>query len=250
MPSATTLYAVASVVLVSVVSLVGILGVAVSERRLKRVLFILVSLAAGGLLGDAFIHLLPHSYEKPRTGVSTAVCVLAGIWVFFALEKFLRWRHEHVVATDSRIHPVGYLNLIADGLHNLIDGLLIGASYLAGLRVGLATTLAVILHEIPQEIGDFGVLVQAGFTRTRALLFNLVSASVAIAGTVVALLIGQRIERFTAVMLPLAAGGFVYIAGSDLLPELNKDVNPLRSTIQLASMILGAGLMMLLAQMG
>jgi zinc and cadmium transporter len=170
--------------------------------------------------------------------------------LFFALEKFLRWRHEHAVPSNGHIRPFGYLNLIADGLHNFIDGLLIGASYLAGLRVGLATTLAVILHEIPQEIGDFGVLVQAGFTRTKALLFNLLSASVAIAGTVVALLIGQRIERFTAVMLPLAAGGFVYIAGSDLLPELNKDIDPTRSTIQLASMISGAALMMLLAQTG
>jgi zinc and cadmium transporter len=139
------------------------------------------------------------------------------------------------------------MNLVADGVHNLIDGMLIGASYLASLPLGFATTAAVVLHEIPQEIGDFGVLLHSGFSKRRALLFNFCSASLAIVGALIALLVGTRIEGFTQWMLPLTAGGFIYIAGSDLLPELHKELELLRSALQLAAMGTGVGLMLLLA---
>jgi zinc and cadmium transporter len=244
--SVTWLYAIGSVILVSLVSLLGIIAIAIREQRLKRVIFVLVSLAVGGLFGDVFIHLLPEAFEKFGATLKTSLYVLAGIFTFFGLEKFLRWRHEYSVSSGDHIHPVGYLNLFADGLHNLIDGMLIGASYLMSLPVGAATTLAVILHEIPQEIGDFGILRQAGFSRARALFYNYLSALLARAGTVIALLVGDKVESFSAVMLPFTAGGFVYIAGSDLLPELNREIEPAKSAVQLIAMGAGVGLMPLL----
>jgi zinc and cadmium transporter len=147
------------------------------------------------------------------------------------------------------VEPVGYVNLVADGVHNLVDGMLIGASYLAGVPVGIATTVAVILHEIPQEMGDFGVLLQAGFSRRNALLLNFGSGCLAIVGALLSLLAGSLVEGFTRVMLPFTAGGFIYIAGSDLLPELHKETRPLRSALQLLAVAVGVGLMLLLARL-
>jgi zinc and cadmium transporter len=128
--------------LVSLLSLVGLAFVSVDEAKLKRIIFFIVSLAVGGLFGDAFIHLLPESFERLASKLQASVLVLAGIFAFFALEKFLLWRHQHVLESDHAIHPVGYMNLLADGAHNFIDGAIIGASYVVSLHVGIATTLA------------------------------------------------------------------------------------------------------------
>jgi zinc and cadmium transporter len=244
---ATWFHAIGSVVLVSLISLIGIVTISVNEQRLKRVVFVLVSLAAGGLFGDAFIHLLPEAYEMSRGGMKTSVCVLAGLFAFFVLEKFLRWKHVHSLPSELKVQPAGWLNLFADGAHNLIDGMLIGASYLAGFQVGMATTIAVVLHEIPQEIGDFGVLIQSGMGRARALLYNYLSASLAIVGAIIALLIGAKIEGFASVMLPVTAGSFIYIAGSDLLPELHRESDLTKSVIQIVAMAAGVALMLTLA---
>jgi len=179
--------------------------------------------------------------------VATALTVLAGIFGFFSLEKFLRWRHEHVLDDHVHIQPVGYLNLVADGVHNLIDGMLIGAAYVASVPVGIATTLAVILHEIPQEIGDFGVLLQAGLSPTKALVFNLLSAALAIVGALITLIASSTAAPFVAVLLPLTAGSFISMAGADLLPELHKELTPAKSLAQLIAMGMGVGLMLLIA---
>lgn len=250
MLSAKVLYAIASVTVVSLVSLVGIITISVNEQRLRSVLFVLVSLAVGAMFGDAFIHLLPESFQKSADTLMPSMSVLAGILGFFILEKFLRWRHQHTLESNNRIHPLGYLNLIADGVHNLIDGMMIGASYLISLPLGIATTLAVVFHEIPQEIGDFGILLHAGFTKKRALFFNFMSATLAMLGTTIALLVGSSLESFSSVMLPFTAGGFIYIAGSDLLPELQKELEPAKSTVQLLAMAGGIGLMLILRLVG
>jgi zinc and cadmium transporter len=250
MPSTKVLYAFGSVTLVSLVSLIGILTISVSEERLRSALFVLVSLAAGAMFGDAFIHLLPESFQKSGDTVMPSMSVLAGILGFFILEKFLLWRHQHTLESNNRIHPLGYLNLIADGVHNLIDGMMIGASYLVSLPLGIATTLAVVFHEIPQEIGDFGILLHAGFTKRRALFFNFLSATLAMLGTAAALLVGSSFENFSSVMLPFTAGGFIYIAGSDLLPELQRELKPAKSTVQLVAMAGGIGLMLILKALG
>jgi zinc and cadmium transporter len=231
---------------VSLVSLIGLAFISLGDEKLKQIIFVMVSLAVGGLFGDAFIHLLPESFEKLGSKLEASVYILAGIFVFFILEKFLRWRHQHVFESDHPIHPVGYINLLADGAHNFIDGIIIGASYVVGLHVGVATTLAVIFHEIPHELGIFFILLYAGFTKAKALFFNFLSALCAILGTVFALLIGSEVEDFAVAMLPLAAGGFIYIAGSDLVPELNKEVELSKSIIQLLAIGAGVGMMLLL----
>jgi zinc and cadmium transporter len=239
-------YSLISVVFVSFLSLIGVAFISLSERKLKQVIFVMVSLAVGSLFGDAFIHLLPDSFEKFEAKIEASLYVLAGIFLFFVLEKFLLWRHQHALESSQSIRPVGYMNLFADGVHNMIDGMIIGASYSVSLRVGIASTTAVIFHEIPHELGNFFVLVYAGFSKTRALFFNFISAVFAVLGTIISLLVGSRVENFSVVMLPLAAGGFIYIAGSDLVPELNKEIELSKSVIQMLAIGAGVGTMLLL----
>jgi zinc and cadmium transporter len=240
------LYALLSVFAVSLISFAGAVTLVVGRERIQPAVFVLVGLAVGAMLGDTFIHLLPESFERSADPLPTSLACLAGIIVFFILEKFLLWQHDHAAEHTHPVRPVGYMALAADGVHNFIDGVLIGASYLVSLPIGLATTLAVCLHEIPQEIGDFGVLVHAGFTRTQALWLNFMSGALAIAGAALALLLGARIEHFSSAVLPFTAGGFIYIAGSDLVPELHKERQPLQAAVQLLSIGSGVGLMLLL----
>ena len=239
-------YTLGSVVAVSLVSLVGIAFISLRKERLQQVVFSMVSLAVGAMFGNVFIHLLPETFSSGAPPLRSSLLCLGGVLVFFLLEKFLLWRHEHIPHYGACIHPVGYVSLVADGLHNFLDGVLIGTSYLVGLPVGLATSIAVILHEIPQEIGDFGVLLHAGFSRSQALWLNLGSASSAILGAVAALLVGSKVAAFPSIMLPLTAGGFIYIAGSDLVPELHKERDAAKSAIQLIGIGAGVGLMLLL----
>ncbi|MCR4368625.1 MAG: ZIP family metal transporter, partial [archaeon] len=157
----------------------------------------------------------------------------------FIVEKFIRWRHCHQPTSAHHPHPLATMNLLGDAVHNFLDGLIIGASYLISIPVGIATTLAVAFHEIPQEIGDFGVLLHAGFSRGRALLYNFGSALTSVLGVLTALFLGSytgAIETFAA---PFAAGLFIYIAGSDLIPELHKQDDSLKSIIDLVAFIAG-----------
>ncbi len=232
-----------SVVGVSLISLVGIVFLAVNENKLKQIVFLLVSTAVGALFGDTFIHLLPETFAHGEDSRAGSLLVLAGILMFFVLEKFLRWHHHHTVEDEHTIHPMGYMNLVADAVHNGIDGLLIGASFLTSMQLGIATTVAVVLHEIPSEICRFGVLVHAGFSKTRALWLNLLSATVAILGAVAALLLGGESHGFVSTMQPLTAGGFIYVAGTDLLPELSHDVEPKKSVLQVLCMSVGVAIM-------
>jgi zinc and cadmium transporter len=239
-------YAIASVLAVSLVSLIGLATLTVSEQKLREIIFVMVGLATGSLFGDAFIHLVPQSFRQSAKPVQTSMFILAGLLIFFILEKFLRWRHEHTLEFERHIHPVGYMNLFADTIHNCIDGMIIGASYLVSVPIGIATTLAVIAHEIPHELGNYFVLLYAGFSRRRALLFNFLSACAAILGTVIALVIGSSVKSFSLAVLPIAAGGFIYIAGSDLVPELHKETSFPKSVAQMFAMGAGIGLMLCL----
>lgn len=235
-------YTMGSVLLASLVSLVGILSISMDPERLKRMLLFLVSFAAGALLGGAFLHLLPESAEHGlRTKVS--VFILVGIFGFFILEKIIHWRHCHIPTSEDHPHPMGIMNLVGDGLHNLLDGTIIAGSYLVDLRLGVSTTIAVILHEIPQEIGDFGILVHAGYSIRKALMFNFLSALAAALGAVVTLGIGLRIESASTYLVPFTLGAFVYIATADLIPELKKELALKKSLLQLLFILLGAGVM-------
>jgi zinc and cadmium transporter len=210
------------------------------DSLVKISVFALVSLAVGALIGDAFLHLIPEAFETSTDPLQTSAFIIAGILLFFIIEKFLHWHHHHgLEAVEPAVHPVGKMVLISDGVHNFIDGLIIGASFLVSPEVGVATTLAVILHEIPQEIGDYGVLIHAGYSKVKALFFNFISALFAFFGAGVALLIGVQSSTFTEFLLPFAAGGFIYIAMTDLIPELHKQKAIRNSIIQIISILVG-----------
>ena len=232
-------YSLVSVVIVSLISLVGVFTFGVKTEDLKRALLYLVSFSAGALFGDAFIHLIPEAVEETGFGLNVSLYVLLGIVSFFIIEKFLYWRHCHIPTSEEHPHTFAYMNLFGDAIHNFIDGLIIGGSYIVSLPLGIATTVAVVFHEIPQEIGDFGVLIYGGFKKSKALVFNFLSAVTAILGAIVSLGLGFYIEGFTVFLVPFAAGGFIYIAGSDLIPELQKEAKPLKSALQLAAFIFG-----------
>ncbi|MFH1867020.1 MAG: ZIP family metal transporter [Patescibacteria group bacterium] len=242
------LYTLGSVILVSLVSFIGLFALSLSANRLKKLLFILISFAAGALLGDAFIHILPELVGEYGYTINIALYLSAAIVLFFILERFIRWHHYHHLEEEDK-HPVGYLNLVGDGFHNFIDGLIIGASYLVDIKLGMATTLAVLVHELPQEIGDFTILIHSGFSRGRALFYNFLSALAAVVGAVLILLLEKLSAEILPALLALTAGGFIYIATVDLIPELHKESDLKKSILQLVSLVAGIALMFLLLLM-
>jgi len=241
-------WTIGSVVVISLISLIGVVTLSLNKTRLRAMLLFMVSFAVGGLFGDAFIHLLPQSFEALGANLKTSFYILSGFFIFFILEKFIRWRHCHIPTSKEHMHPVAALNLIGDGVHNMLDGMIVAASFAVSIPIGIATTLAVILHEIPQEIGDFGILVYSGLPVKKALFFNFLSALTAVAGAIIALVLESRIKGFAAYLLPITAGGFLYIGGSDLIPELHKEDHVKISTsfVQLAAIMMGIGIMALL----
>lgn len=233
--------ALASVVLVSAIPLTGLVLVRLPPARLQRVLVVLVNFAVGALLGGAFIHLVPEAAAR-LTPTALSLYVMLGFLVFFLLERALAGRRRAGKAGPG-LSRLAVLNLSADALHNLLDGMVIAAAWSAGVTVGLAATAAVVLHEVPQEIGDLAVLLYGGLPVRRAVLFNLLSAAAAIVGALLALLIGRRFGGFTDALLPVAAGAFVYIAASSLVPELGRRGNRAGFAGQFASVLLGVALM-------
>mgnify|MGYP001607799110 FL=1 len=239
----TWTYSLISVLIVSLVSLIGILTLSIKTNRLKKTLIYIISFSAGALFGDAFIHLIPEAVEETGFGLKTSLYILSGIIFSFIVEKFIHWRHCHLPHSKEHVHPFAVMNLLGDSIHNLIDGIIIGASYIVSIPTGIATTIAVILHEIPQEIGDFGVLLQGGFSKAKALTFNFLTAATAVLGAIISLVLSSRIDGLTAFLIPFAAGTFIYIAGSDLIPELHKEVKFQKSLIQLITFLVGIGIM-------
>jgi zinc and cadmium transporter len=241
----TWLLGLTSVIIISAISLVGVLVLWLKTSQLNKILLYLVSFSVGGLFGDAFIHLIPEAIEESGFGTSVSVLILFGILSSFIVEKFLQWRHCHIPTSAEHPHSFAYMNLFGDAVHNLIDGLIVGGSYLASIPVGVSTTLAVIFHEIPQELGDFGVLIHGGFNKTKALRFNFLTALTAVLGAVIALVLGAALEGFIPLLIPFAAGNFIYIAGSDLIPELRKDKpDPKKAALQVISITLGVAIML------
>ncbi len=240
-------YALVSVGIVSLVSLFGVFTLSLKAQLLKKYIFILVSLAVGALLGDAFLHLLPEAFEKIPNTAHLSIAIIVGILIFFILEKALHWHHHHTETEEAnQIRPIGRMILVSDGVHNFIDGLIIGASYLVGIEVGIATTIAIFLHEIPQEIGDFGILLHSGYSTLKALWLNFLSALIAILGTVIALTVGGKIEALALWLIPLSAGGFIYVAMSDLIPEMHKTHGMKDSVLQFITVVIGVLSMVLL----
>jgi zinc and cadmium transporter len=238
-------YTIASIAIVSLISFIGVLVLSVSPEKLKKITLWLVSLSAGTLLGDSFLHLLPEAASK-NNDLPMWFMLIAGMLVFFVLEKFIHWRHCHISTSANHPHPVGLMNLVGDALHNMIDGVIIAGSFIVSAPLGLATTIAVIAHEIPQEIGDFGVLIHAGYSKQRAIYLNFIISLAALAGAIGTLIIGARIDHLIDFVAPFTAGGFIYIATADLIPELRKETGIRQSMTQLIFLLLGIAIMLCL----
>jgi zinc and cadmium transporter len=248
-------YALLASGVVSLIAFVGVVTFAFKDRVLEKILFGLVGFAAGGLMGGAFFHLLPEALEVVMHGdsgygiVDIFVFVVVGFALFFVLERLIHWRHCHHNG-ECKVHSFAYMNLVGDSVHNFIDGVVIAAAFMVDVRLGVITTLSIVLHEIPQEIGDFGVLVYAGISKVRALFYNFLTALTAVAGVVVGWFIVGEVAGFSAVLLPFAAGGFIYIAASDLVPELHKEEKLGKALLAFMFFVIGLIFMWGLAQIG
>jgi len=226
-----------STFVVSLISLIGIFTLAIKDKLLHKILFGLVGFSAGSLIGGAFLHILPEALKNTKSEV-VFYYLIGGIVLFFLMERYFYWRHCHEEGACD-IHAFTYLNLIGDGFHNFIDGMVIAASFIVSIKLGVVTTLAIILHEIPQELGDFGVLVYGGFSKQKALVYNFISALMAMLGAIAGYFISDKAQGFSSFILPLSAGGFIYIATSDLIPQIHKEKNPRRSNLAFIAFLFG-----------
>jgi zinc and cadmium transporter len=230
-----------STILVSLISLIGILTLFFKDKFLNKIIFILISLSIGALLGGAFLHLIPEAIEIKE---EIFLFVLVGFFSFFIIEKIFHWRHCH--KTNCTVHSFAYINILGDIIHNFIDGIIIAAGFIASPIIGISSTLAIAIHEIPQELGDFGVLIYAGFSKKKALLYNFLSALTALIGGIFGFYLLSTFEQLMPFMLAIAAGGFIYIAASDLIPEIRKLDSIKRTVINLIAITAGITIIYLL----
>lgn len=255
MDRVTIIYSIGSVILVSLVSIIAILPLLFKKKCPKSLLIALLSLSAGALLGGVFIHFMPEIVEHGYH-LESGLYILLGFLIFFVLEKFIHWHHCHsdIKEGDREAHSHAYhlapINLIGDGIHNFLDGLVIAGAYIASIPLGIAATVSVIFHELPQEIADFGVLLYSGWSKKKAVLFNFLSATTAILGAIVALFLAEKIHGFTHFIIPFAAGNFIYIAASNLVPELHRHCKLRDIIIHLVVMIAGIAIMYAITLIG
>ena len=246
----TLVYILIATFLISIISFIGALTLFLKEELLNKILLILVAFSAGALIGGAFLHLIPEAIQK--VGIEETqllkifLYLLLGFSVFFILEQFINWHHHHNCVSCEKVAPFSYMVLISDGVHNFIDGLIIAASFVVAFPVGVVTALAVALHEIPQEIGDYGVLVYGGFKKVRALFLNFLSALSVVFGGIVGFLLSEKIGQSVVFLLPFAAGNFIYIAASDLIPEIKNKEASKKSLLYFFVFLLGMSLMLML----
>lgn len=244
---------ISSLLAVLIISLISIVAIYFLISRLpsfSRFSFQLVSIAVGSLLGDAFIHLLPEAAELIGNQLVVSLLVISGMLLFFSLEKLVRWHHCHNpdYHQDDHSQHIVPVSLVGEAFHNFIDGVVIASSFMVSPSVGIATSIAVLIHEIPQEIGDFGIYTHQGLSLVKALKLNLYSASSSLLGIIFTFLIGSTFSDFSNYILPITAGGFIYLAASDLIPELHRhhSHNSRSSLSQIFLVILGVAIMCLL----
>ncbi|MFA6348035.1 MAG: ZIP family metal transporter [Candidatus Paceibacterota bacterium] len=236
------LVAFLGIIFVVLLSFTGFLFFKLKQSFLKKLLLILVSFSAGTLIGDAFFHLLPEAIENAPDNFNVWIFVVIGLLIFFILEKIIHWRHCHILTSSDHPHDLGIMNLIGDGLHNFLDGVIIMSSFCIDFNLGIATVLAIIAHEIPQKIGDFGILIYAGYSKWRALQLNFIFSLISFLGGIFALFWVKN-EVFLLFLNTFTAGSFVYIAVADLIPEIKKESSLKYSMIQLISILLGLFIM-------
>lgn len=235
---------------ISLISLIGVFSLFIAKKKLNNFLVWFVSFTAGILLGDVFLHLLPELIEEVgEFNLFISFGVLVGISTLFIIEKIVHWHHCHKGSCEHKVKPFGYMNLIGDSLHNFLDGIIIASSFLISIPVGFSTTIAVILHEIPQEIGDFGVLLRSGFSTKKALFFNFLSGLISFFGALLVFVFAFS-EEFLFFFIAFTVGNFIYISLADLVPELHKEANVLHSFGHFVLFLVGIFIMYLLTFLG
>jgi zinc and cadmium transporter len=239
----TFLWIVGGGIVMSAIALVGSVTLLLKERTLQAVILPLVAFAAGSLLGGAFFHMLPSAIQRMGSPLTIFVWVAAGFVLLFAVEEFLHWHHCHRASADCK-QPLSYLILIGDGLHNFLGGLAIAGAFLTDIRLGVTAWLAAAAHEVPQELGDFGVLIHGGWSKPKALVFNVISGLTFLLGGVLAYLASLQVDVFF--LVPFAAGNFIYIGASDLVPEVNKHRSMRRNILHLGAFVAGLSLLLVL----
>jgi zinc and cadmium transporter len=227
--------------LMAAIAMVGGVTLVLKPETVKRLLLPLVAFAAGSLIGGAFFHMIPAAIDSRLTALDTGIAVVSGFTVFFVLEQLLHWHHCHRATTECK-QPLTYLILVGDGLHNFLGGLAIGGTFLADPRLGIAAWLAAAAHEVPQELGDFGVLVHGGWSTRKALIFNVLSGLTFLLGGLVSYGLSARID--VTWLIPFAAGNFIYIGASDLVPEISKHARLGANLEHLAAFLLGVALLL------
>jgi len=237
-------YSLTAVVIISMVSILAIYWLISHIPNFSRFVTPLVSLAVGSLLGDAFIHLLPEANESITNPTLVSLLTIFGILIFFSIEKFVRWHHCHDPDCSEGKSAIVPVSLIGESIHNFIDGVIIAGSFIISPKLGIATSLAVLLHEIPQEVGDFGIYTHQGLSLKKSLNLNLLSATASLLGVIVAFIVGSSIATSTVYVLPITAGGFIYLAASDLIPELHEHKETsAHSFLQILYLLAGVALM-------
>lgn len=236
----TLAWIVGSGLLMSAIALVGSVALVLSESTLKKIVLPLVAFAAGSLIGGAFFHMIPAGMAKIENTTVLFAWLLAGFTLFFVLEQFLHWHHCHRAQASCK-QPLTYLILIGDGLHNFIGGLAIAGTFMVDIRLGIMAWLAAAAHEIPQELGDFGVLIHGGWRKQTALLFNLLSGLTFLLGGLVTYAASFTID--VAFLIPFAAGNFIYIGASDLVPEVTKHEDLRKNILNFVFFVIGVLLM-------
>lgn len=240
------IYSFVSVLIISCVSLIWIVTLWISTEKLKRILIYFIAFSAWTLMWDAFLHLLGETVEEYWYSTFVALCILWWILLGFIIEKIINWNHCHLPITATHQHSFAQMNLVGDMVHNFIDGLVVASAFLLSMPVGIATALAVLLHEIPQEIGDFGVLIHGWYSKAKALKLNFLSALTAFFGVVIALILQRYVEDISAFLMPFSAWLFIYIAWTDLIPELHKHPKVSQSLLQALCFVIWIGVMCLL----
>ena len=238
----TLLWIIIATVIDGLAAIVGALTLSLKKETFKKILMALVAFSAGALIAGAFFHIMPESLEEGVEPMNLFIIVILGFALFFIFEKFLYWHHCH--EGECSVHPYTYLILFGDGIHNFIDGLIIAAAFLVDTGFGVITTFMIISHELPQELGDFAVLVHGGMKVKKALVYNFLSQLTAVLGGVIGFFVGTSIEAFVPFILPFAAGGFIYIGASDLIPQLHNEKSLKKSLVSFALFIVGVLLML------